>query len=92
MNIFNIMPNFLREPDSFFNEIKEGKEIREKTWKLSLVSILCFMAYGLMIGLSKSPLQAASSAVKMPILFLASMAFCLPALYFFLPGLARHAA
>jgi hypothetical protein len=83
MNIFNIMPNFLRDPDAFFREIQEGKEVREKSQRLALVSTLCFMAYGLMVGLSKSPLQALSSGIKMPILFLVSMAFCIPALYFF---------
>jgi hypothetical protein len=31
----------------------------------------------------KSPQQAVSSAIKIPILFLSTMAFCLPALYFF---------
>ena len=41
------------------------------------------MAYGFMVGLSKSPLQAISSSIKLPILFLSTMAFCLPALYFF---------
>lgn len=83
MNIFNIMPNFLRDPDAFFREIQEGREVKEKSQKLALVSTLCFIAYGLMVGLSKSPLQALSSGIKMPILFLVSMAFCLPALYFF---------
>lgn len=83
MNIFSIMPTFLRDPDAFFREIQEGREVKEKSQKLALVSTLCFIAYGLMVGLSKSPLQALSSGIKMPILFLVSMAFCLPALYFF---------
>ena len=83
MNLFNIMPDFLRDPDAFFKEVQAGKDIKAKAWTLALTSALSFMAYGLMVGLSKSPIQALSSAVKMPILFLASMAFCLPALYFF---------
>ena len=83
MNIFTIMPNFLRDPDSFFKEIQEGRDVGAKARSLALVSTLSFMVYGLMVGLSKSPLQALSSAVKMPVLFLVSMAFCLPALYFF---------
>jgi hypothetical protein len=83
MNIFNIMPDFLRDPDTFFKDIQAGKDIKTKAWMLALTSALSFMAYGLMVGLSKSPLQALSSGIKMPILFLVSMAFCLPALYFF---------
>ena len=83
MNIYNIMPNFLRDPDAFFQSIQEDKNVKQKAWTLGLASILYFMAYGFMVGLSKSPVQALSAAVKMPILFLATMAFCLPALYFF---------
>ena len=83
MNIYNIMPNFLRDPDAFFRSIQEGQDVKQKALTLGLASILYFMAYGFMVGLSKSPVQALSAAVKMPILFLATMAFCLPALYFF---------
>lgn len=83
MNIYNIMPNFLRDPDAFFRSIQEDKDVKQKAWTLGLASILYFMAYGFMVGLSKSPVQALSAAAKMPILFLATMAFCLPALYFF---------
>lgn len=83
MNIYNIMPNFLRDPDAFFRSIQEGQDVKQKALTLGLASVLYFMAYGFMVGLSKSPVQALSAAVKMPILFLATMAFCLPALYFF---------
>lgn len=83
MNIFNIMPNFLRDPDAFFHSIQEDKDVKQKALTLGLASTLYFMAYGFMVGLSKSPVQALSAAVKMPILFLVTMAFCLPALYFF---------
>jgi hypothetical protein len=47
------------------------------------------MAYGFTVGLAKSPLQALSSALKMPVLFLLTMAFCLPSLYFFSLTLLR---
>ena len=83
MNIFSIMPDFLRDPDTFFKEIQEGRQVKAKVLALGLASILFFMAYGFTVGLSKSPVQALSSAVKMPILFLVTMASCLPALYFF---------
>lgn len=83
MNIFNVMPNFLRDPDAFFRGIQEDKDVKSKALTLGIASVLYFMAYGFMVGLSKSPLQALSAAVKMPILFLVTMAFCLPALYFF---------
>jgi hypothetical protein len=82
-NVFSIMPQFLRDPASFFQSIQKDEQVKEKALTLLWVSILSFMVYGFMVGLAKSPLQAVSSAIKIPILFLSTMAFCLPALYFF---------
>jgi hypothetical protein len=88
-DIFNIMPEFLRDPDAFFTSIREGKDVRSRAVTLVFTAILCLMAYGFTVGLAKSPLQALSSAVKMPVLFLLTMAFCLPSLYFFSLTLLR---
>jgi hypothetical protein len=82
-DLFAIMPEFLRNPDAFFQSIQEEKQVKNKALTLFLVSIFSFMVYGFMVGLAKSPVQAISSALKVPILFLSTMAFCLPALYFF---------
>jgi hypothetical protein len=82
-NIFTILPDFLRNPDDFFKSIRDGEQVESKAVTLSIASFLFLMAYGLTLGITKSPLQAVSSAIKIPILFLSSMAFCLPALYFF---------
>jgi hypothetical protein len=88
-DIFTIMPDFLRDPDGFFASIREGKDVRSKAVGLALTAILSLMAYGLTVGLAKSPLQGLSSALKMPVLFLLTMAFCLPSLYFFSLTLLR---
>lgn len=82
-NLFSIMPEFLRNPDKFFKSIQKNEDVSSKAWTLGLVSLFSFMVYGFMVGLAKEPLQALSSAIKVPILFLLTMAFCLPALYFF---------
>lgn len=82
-NIFSIMPDFLRDPDEFFRSIQRNEDVRAKAWTLSLVALFSFMVYGFMVGLAKEPLQAVSAAVKVPVLFLSTMLFCLPALYFF---------
>jgi hypothetical protein len=81
--IISIMPDFLRDPDAFFRSIQRDEDVKAKALTLAMVSILSFMAYGFTVGLAKEPLQALSSAIKLPILFLSTMAFCLPALYFF---------
>lgn len=82
-DLFSIMPEFLRNPDEFFRGIQRNEGVSDKAITLSLVSLFSFMVYGLMVGLAKEPLQGLSSAIKLPILFLSTMAFCLPALYFF---------
>jgi hypothetical protein len=82
-HIFSIMPDYLRNPDEFFKSIQQNKNVGQKARTLALVSILSFMVYGFAVGLGKSPLQAVSSSIKVPVLFLSTMAFCLPALYFF---------
>ncbi len=87
--IFSIMPDFLRDPDAFFQSIQKEDGVKTKAVKLAIISILCLTAYGFTVGLAKSPVQALSSAVKMPILFLLTMVFCLPSLYFFSLTLLR---
>jgi len=82
-NLFSIMPEFLHDPNAFFQSIQKNENVKSKALTLLLVSVFSFMVYGFMVGLAKSPLQALSSAIKVPILFLSTMAFCLPALYFF---------
>jgi hypothetical protein len=62
MNIFSIMPDFLRDPEAFFRDIQEGRQVKAKVLTLGQASILFFMAYGFMVGLSKSPVQTLSSA------------------------------
>jgi hypothetical protein len=82
-SIFTILPDFLRNPDDFFNSIRDGEQVESKALTLGIASFLFLLVYGFTLGITKSPLQAVSSAIKIPILFLSSMAFCLPALYFF---------
>lgn len=77
------MPDFLRDPDAFFHSIQRDENVKARALSLGLVSLFSFMVYGFMVGLAKSPLQALSSSVKVPVLFLSTMMFCLPALYFF---------
>jgi hypothetical protein len=81
--IFSTIPRFLRHPESFYESIERGKDIRSTTYALALSSVTFLIAYGFVIGLPHSIFQALSSAVKMPLLFLVTMIFCLPALYFF---------
>jgi len=73
----------LRDRHRFFEEIRDGAEVREKT-RAMLVSSTAFLAvYGAVLGSTHSLLQAISSATKLPILFLITLTICVPALYIF---------
>jgi hypothetical protein len=80
---FSIIEKILRNRYDFFTEIREGIELREKM-KAMLVSSVCFFAlYGAVMGSTHSLWQTVSSAVKLPLLFLATLLVCVPSLYFF---------
>jgi hypothetical protein len=82
-NLFTIIPTFLKDPSEFFLGIQRNEELKTKALSLFVSSITFFMIYGFVTGLSHSWLQALSTAVKMPLLFLLTLVFTLPALYFF---------
>jgi hypothetical protein len=80
---FTIVEKILRNRKDFFNEIREGVDLGDKV-KAMLISSICFLAlYGAVMGSSHSLWQTLSSAVKLPILFMATLFVCVPSLYFF---------
>jgi hypothetical protein len=82
-NLFTIIPQFLQNPKKFYQSIQRNQQLNTKATNLFLSSVVFFAIYGLMTGLSHSWQQALSTAVKMPVLFLITLAITLPALYFF---------
>ena len=51
--------------------------------RMLLCSVISLAAYGAVLGASNGWLQALVSTVKLPLLFLATLAICLPTLYLF---------
>ena len=83
MNNLAIIETILRNRRGFFTEIRDGVELGQKM-RAMLVSGVVFLAlYGAVMGSTHSLWQALSSAVKLPILFLATLVVCSPTLYFF---------
>jgi hypothetical protein len=82
-SVLTIVPRFLRDPAAFFESVRRGEEIEAKSRSLAVSAVLFLAAYGFVMGLSHSFWQALSSAVKLPMLFVATIVFCLPAFYFF---------
>jgi len=81
--IFTILPDFLRNPDEFFISIRNDEQVESKAITLSIASFLFLLVYGFTLGIMKSPQQAVSSAIKIPILFLSTMpSACQPLISF----------
>jgi len=80
---FGVIEKILRNRKSFFQEIRDGIDLRGKV-RAMLISSICFFAlYGAVMGSSHSFGQTVSSGVKLPMLFLATLFVCVPSLYFF---------
>ena len=83
MNYFAIFTALLKDRQAFVGEIHAGTQLKTKISALLICSFCCFAAYGAIIGSFHSPLQALSSAIKLPALYLITLMVCLPALYIF---------
>lgn len=78
-----VIETILRNRFYFFSEIKEGQGLQQKM-RAMLISSIAFLAlYGGVLGSTHSLWQALSSAIKLPLLFLATLFICAPTLYFF---------
>ena len=71
----------LSDRERFFGEVAEGQGIGRKLsnalWTLIALSAL----YGAAAGAYAGPAQALSAAIKLPLLFLGTLAICFPAFY-----------
>lgn len=83
MEPFYVIERILRNRGAFFEEIKNGEDLGPKTRNMLMGSVLFFAIHGAVLGISNSAIQALSSAIKLPILYLITLAICLPTLYFF---------
>lgn len=82
-NYFGVLIGLLRDRKGFLEEIRQGTKINHKIIALLVCSSLFFAVYGAIIGLSHSPIQGMSAAIKLPILYLLTVLICLPTLYIF---------
>jgi hypothetical protein len=83
MNYFSTVISLLRDRQEFLAEIHDSVKLKSKTSSLMLSSFCLFGIYGAIIGTFHSPLQAVSSAIKLPALYLITLLVCLPTLYIF---------
>jgi hypothetical protein len=74
---------FLRDRQKFLEEISKGIRLENKIVALLISSSAFFALYGAIIGSFSGGLQMVASAIKLPALYLITLAICLPTLYFF---------
>ncbi len=83
MNYFSVLVTLLRDRKEFVEEVRQGTRLNSKITSLLISSSILFAIYGAVIGAFTGPLQALSSAIKLPALYLITLVICLPTLYFF---------
>jgi hypothetical protein len=83
VNHLAVIETILRSRRHFFLEIREGIGLGNKIRAMVLASVVFLALYGMVMGSTHSLWQVLSSAVKLPLLFLATLVISLPTLYFF---------
>jgi hypothetical protein len=78
-----IIERILRDRDGIWDQIIEERDLERLTGQMLASSAVALACYGLVLGSFHSPLMALTSAVKLPLLFLVTLAICLPTLYLF---------
>jgi hypothetical protein len=79
---FAVLISLLRERQLFLEEIRQGVRLNTKIISLLVCSSLFIAMYGGIMGAYHSWMQALSSAVKLPALYLITLLICLPTLFF----------
>ena len=78
-----VIERLLRDRAGVWRQISEERDLSQLTWNMLASSGVALFFYGAVLGASHSALQAVVSAVKLPLLFLVTLAICLPTLYLF---------
>ena len=78
-----VIERILRDRDGIWRQVIAERDLKELTTQMLASSAASLACYGAVLGSSHSLAQALSSAIKLPLLFLATLAICLPTLYLF---------
>ena len=78
-----IIERILRDRAGIWDQIIRERDLPKLILRMLLTAAISLAAYGAVLGASNGWLQALVSTVKLPLLFLATLAICLPTLYLF---------
>lgn len=83
MGSFAVVEWILRDRSDFFDEVRSKTHVWTKNRALLVSCVIFFALYGAVMGSSHSVLQSVSAMIKLPVLFLLTLAITLAPLYFF---------
>src|ERR1044072_6210358 len=78
-----IIERILRDRDSIWRQIGDERQLGQLIGQMLASSAIALACYGAVLGASNGLAMSALSAVKLPLLFLVTLAICLPTLYLF---------
>ncbi|GAA0473377.1 hypothetical protein Ade02nite_86450 [Paractinoplanes deccanensis] len=78
-----VIERILRDRQGIWQQVVEDRGLHRLTGQMLLSSVVALAVYGAVLGSFHSVLMALTSAVKLPLLFLVTLAICLPTLYLF---------
>jgi hypothetical protein len=78
-----IIERILRDRQGIWTQIVDERDLTPLTVSMLTSSAITLACYGAVLGSFHSPLMALTSAIKLPLLFLVTLAICLPTLYLF---------
>jgi hypothetical protein len=78
-----VIERILRDRAGIWDQIIAERDLPKLITRMLVTSVISLAAYGAVLGASNGWLQALVSTVKLPFLFLATLAICLPTLYLF---------
>jgi hypothetical protein len=78
-----VIERILRDRQGIWQQVVEDRGLPRLTGQMLISSGVALAVYGAVLGSFHSALMALTSAVKLPLLFLVTLAICLPTLYLF---------
>lgn len=78
-----VIERILRDRQGIWQQVVEDRNLPRLTGQMLVSSVIALAVYGAVLGSFHSPLMALTSAGKLPLLFLVTLAICLPTLYLF---------
>ncbi|MEU4527285.1 hypothetical protein AB0F49_03560 [Micromonospora ureilytica] len=78
-----VIERILRDREGIWQQIVAERDLNALTGRMLTSSAIALACYGAVLGFFHSPLMALTSALKLPLLFLVTLAICLPTLYLF---------